>query len=74
MTYRLTDRFFSRLWRRTKRYSEKELRWLARKHGLTLKLKGDTIEIAHPASRHPVAHFQGKEDSVPMTPFGPRTT
>jgi len=72
MTYRLTDRFFSRFWRRTKRYSEKELRWQAKKHGLTLRLKGDTIELAHPATRQVVAHFKGKADSISTVPFGPR--
>lgn len=70
MTYRLVDRFFSRIWRRTKRYSEKELRWQARKHGLTLRLKGDTIELTHPATKQVVAHFKGKEDSVLVLPFG----
>lgn len=32
--YQLTDRKFSREWRRNKRYSRHELRWLARKKGL----------------------------------------
>jgi hypothetical protein len=70
MTYRLVDRFFSRIWRRTKRYSEKELRWQAKKHGLTLRLKGDMIELAHPATKQVVAHFKGKDDTLPIQPFG----
>lgn len=72
MTYKLTDRFFSRIWRRTKRYSERELRWQAKKHGLTLRLKNDLIELSHPATKQVVAHFKGKEGDVPALPFGPR--
>lgn len=70
MTYRLTDRFFSRLWRRNKRYSEHELRWLARKRGLILRLKGDVLEVVHPGTKQVMAHFKGKDDSVPAAPFG----
>lgn len=72
MTYQLVDRFFSRLWRRTKRYSEKELRWQARKHGLTLRLKGDMIELSHPATKQVVATFKGRADAVPPVAFGAR--
>jgi hypothetical protein len=70
MTYKLIDRFFSRLWRRNKRYSEHELRWLARKRGLAVRLKGDYLEIVHPANKQVMAHFKGSGDYVPMTPFG----
>lgn len=70
MTYRLVDRFFSRLWRRSKRYSEHELRWLAKKRGLALRLKGDMLEVCHPASKEVVATFKGIPDHTPGVPFG----
>jgi hypothetical protein len=74
MTYKLTDRFFSRIWRRTKRYSEHELRWLAKKRGLTLRHKGDMIQIIHPATKQVVAHFKGKETAIEPGPFGKLAT
>ena len=39
--YRRTDRTFSRRWRRNKDYTEKQLRWLARRRNCVLdKFKG----------------------------------
>lgn len=61
MTYRLRDRVFSRVWRRNKRYSEHELRWLARKKGLDIRLKGAHLDVWHPATRQVIARFVGKE-------------
>lgn len=39
--YQLTDRTFSRIWRRNKDYTEKQLNLLAKRHGCVLeKFKG----------------------------------
>lgn len=70
MTFRLVNRFFSRLWRRNKRYSEHELRWLARKRGMAVRLRGDYLEIIHPANKEVLAQFKGKDDTLPVLPFG----
>lgn len=70
MTYRLIDRFFSRDWRRNKRYSEHELRWLARKRKLAVRLKRDVLEVYHPVTGAVIAHFKGAEASAPTTAFG----
>ena len=71
MNYKLIDRLFSRLWRRDKRYSEHELRWLARKRGLTVRLKGGYLDIVQPKSKQVVAHFKGNsDDALPVKSFG----
>ena len=70
MTYQLIDRMFSRLWRRNKRYSERELRWLAKKRGLSTRLKRDTLEVFNPASQQVIVRFQGKGEDVTVKPFG----
>jgi len=43
--YRLTDRRFSRLWRRSKDYSDHEIRWLAKRRGLDYRERGNTIQV-----------------------------
>jgi len=45
MVYRLTDRKFSRLWRRSKDYSDHELRWLARRRGLKTAVHKGTLQV-----------------------------
>lgn len=56
--YRLTDRKFSRLWRRNKSYSEHELRYLAQKRRLTLRQHNKTLQILDPKTNKVVANFQ----------------
>jgi hypothetical protein len=41
--YRLTGRQFSRQWRRSKDYSDHEIRWLAKRRGLVYRERGNTI-------------------------------
>jgi hypothetical protein len=68
MTYKMTDRLFSRLWRRNKRYSEHELRWLAGRRGLKLEQKGTLITLTGPRTS---LHFSGAEDqSAAPASFG----
>lgn len=55
--YRLTDRTFSRLWRRNKTYSEREIRWLARRRGLLFTERDGTIQVSD-KSKKVVANFK----------------
>lgn len=71
MEYHLTDRTFSREWRRGKRYSKRELRWLARKKGLEFKEHRSTIQLVDQKGRI-VANFAGKAEvgeAVPRHPL-----
>lgn len=54
MIYRMTDRFFSRTWRRNKKYSEHELRWLSKRYRLKLDKRGVLITITGPRE---IVHF-----------------
>lgn len=56
--YRLTNRAFSRLWRRSKNYSDHEIRWLARKRGLEMRAHKEKIEVVDPKTGKIVANFQ----------------
>jgi hypothetical protein len=56
--YRLTDRKFSRLWRRSKDYSDHEIRYLARKRGLEISAHKQVIQVLDPKSKKVVANFQ----------------
>lgn len=55
--YRLTDRAFSREWRRNKTYSGKEIRWLARRRGLEFVENTDSIQVRDPKTKKVVANF-----------------
>lgn len=44
--YQLTDRKFSRLWRRGHKYTLNDLKLLARRRGCTLKLQPQNIVIS----------------------------
>lgn len=63
MVYRLTDRTFSRLWRRSKDYSERELRWLARKRGLKTAVHKGTLQVLDLKDKV-VANFQQVNEPV----------
>jgi hypothetical protein len=58
MDYRLTNRTFSREWRRSKRYSDHELRWLARRRGFLVRYVGDALQVYLKATGKTVAHFE----------------
>ena len=46
--YQTVSKKFSRLWRRSKTYTYPELRWLARRQGLTLQKHKGSIQISGP--------------------------
>lgn len=56
--YRLTHRAFSRTWRRSKNYREHEIKWLARRRGLTVREQGTAIEVLDPKTGKLAACFQ----------------
>lgn len=56
--YRLTNHAFSRQWRRSKTYSEREIKWLARKRRLEFKTQRHTVQVLDPKSKKVVASFQ----------------
>lgn len=56
--YRLTDRTFSRAWRRSKNYREHEIKWLARKRGLLVRSDKNVLTVYAPKTGATVAHFQ----------------
>lgn len=56
--YRLTNRTFSRVWRRSKNYRDHEIRWLARKRGLAVRERKQAIEVYDPKTNKTVANFQ----------------
>jgi len=56
--YRLTDRKFSRLWRRSKDYSDHEIRYLVKKRGLALTDHKSMLTVTDPKTRKVVATFQ----------------
>lgn len=55
--YRLTDRKFSRHWRRNKKYSDHELRWLAKRRGLEYVEQRDIIRLRDLKTKKVVANF-----------------
>ena len=63
MTYRLTDRAFSRQWRRNKKYSEKEIRWIARRRRLRVTEHGTTLKVVDPRLNKTVANFGQVDDT-----------
>jgi len=56
--YRLTDRIFSRQWRRNKDYAEREIRRLARRRGLLMNIRKQTVQVLDPKTHKVVANFQ----------------
>jgi spore germination cell wall hydrolase CwlJ-like protein len=63
--YRLTTRTFSRQWRRSKLYSDKEIRWLARKRNLTLKDERTAIQVLDRNAKVVAAFQQVDEAEAP---------
>jgi len=57
MHYRLTNREFSRVWRRSKAYSDHEIKWLARKRGFSVRYQGTSLQVIEPATEKVVANF-----------------
>ena len=70
MEYHLTDHRFSREWRRGKRYSKHELRWLARKKGLEFVEYGGAVKLVNRQGKT-VANFAQKAEVVEATPQHP---
>ena len=60
--YRLTNRTFSRLWRRSKKYRKHEIRWLARRHDLAVRERNRVIEVYHPKTNKIEANFEQVPD------------
>lgn len=58
MDYRLMDRAFSRIWRRSKRYSDHEIKWLARKRGLATRSKGVFLTVYNPSTEATIVTFE----------------
>jgi hypothetical protein len=58
MDYRLTNREFSRVWRRSKRYSDHELKWLCRRRGLALRREGKDLKAVDPKTNKVVVRFE----------------
>lgn len=69
--YQLADRKFSRVWRRSKIYQEKELRWRARRYGLVLR-PGKQLQIVDPKSNKVVATFNEIAKSETVVKPNPR--
>lgn len=70
MEYHLTDRTFSREWRRGKRYSKQELRWLARKKGLEFVERGGAVKLVNKLGKA-VANFAQKAEESEAVPRHP---
>lgn len=66
--YRLTNRTFSRVWRRSKNYRDHEIRWLARKRGLAVRDRSGAIEVYDPKTNKTVANFQQVPDAAASRP------
>jgi len=64
MKYRLTDREFSRAWRRNKIYSEKDLRWLAKRRGLSVVIDGPALQVVDARLNKIVANFAAIPDTL----------
>ena len=47
--YRLTNRRFSREWRRSKDYSDHEIRWLAKRRGLNFREHSAALTVTDQA-------------------------
>jgi hypothetical protein len=62
MNYRLTNREFSRVWRRSKKYSDHEIKWLARKRGLLVRDSKDVLTVYDKDTGKTVASFEPIED------------
>jgi len=65
MDYRLTNREFSRVWRRSKRYSDHELKWLCRRRGLALRRDGEDLKAVDAKTNKVVARFE----PIPVLPL-----
>ena len=55
--YQLADRTFSRAWRRNKRYSSAELRWLAHRRGLEFNERRGRAQVTNPQTGKVVANL-----------------
>jgi hypothetical protein len=63
MDYRLTNREFSRVWRRSKRYSDHEIKWLARKRGFSVRYQETDLQVYDTKSGKTVANFEPLENN-----------
>ncbi len=61
--YRLTNRAFSRQWRRSKNYREHEIHWLARRRGLKVIERRGNLELISPKTKKVEATFQKQRES-----------
>ena len=60
--YRLIDRAFSRLWRRSKNYREHEIRWLARRRGLEVIERKGELQVINAKTKKVVADFHKERE------------
>jgi len=56
------NREFSRLWRRSKRYSDHEIKWLARKRGLAVGDSKGVLTVYDKNTGKTVASFEAVKD------------
>jgi hypothetical protein len=61
--YRLAGRHFSRQWRRSKNYSDHEIRWLSKKRGLNFRERAGVVSVTDKAGKL-VAKFQEVKDQA----------
>jgi hypothetical protein len=56
--YRLINRGFSREWRRSKKYRNHEIKWLAKKRGLEVRTRNRVLEVIDPKTGKTVVSFK----------------
>jgi hypothetical protein len=60
--YRLINRTFSREWRRSKNYSDHEIKWLARRRGLETRRHNQALEVFDPKTEKTVVSFKQRAE------------
>jgi hypothetical protein len=69
--YRLINRGFSREWRRSKKYRNHEIKWLAKRRGLEVRSRNRALEVFDPKTGKTVVSF--KEIGEPAMPVSERS-
>ena len=62
--YKLLNREFSRIWRRSKVYQKNEIKWLARKQGLKTRKRGKHLLIVDKSGAVTADFGQIEEESA----------
>ena len=71
--YRLTNRQFSRLWRRSKDYSDHEIRFLAKRRGLEIDDHKSVLTVIDPKNKKVVATFKEVQQAAEPREASDRT-